>query len=162
MSTAYPIAGVRITVMKFVPTNIVPRNPEAADYRSHFTEAVVDLISDADGLVSQSVSDGPIRVGPHAKVDFLFEVVNGHKEMIVSPPMEKIVYQPVGISFFGKYGGIGTEDFPTRTVTADPFKRLVLRVHDANVHGNSFKFSVIIQREDTGQLGVIDPQVDNA
>lgn len=149
MTTAYPTAGVRITVTKFVATAFI--NKDAA----HYTLADTLLISNANGLVSQAAGvNGPIRVERGAAVDLVFEVVNGDGTAAV--------YQPVGISFFAKYGSIGLEDFPTRTVFADPFKRLLLRVHDANVHGNSFEFKVVLQRESDGALGVIDPQVDNA
>ena len=149
MHTAYPTAGIRITVKKFVATAFV--NKDAGTY----TTADTLLISNANGHVSQAAGvNGPIRVDRDAVVDLFFEVVNGDGTTDV--------YQPVGISFFGKYGGIGMEDFPTRTITADPFKRLQLRVHDANVHGNSFEFKVVLQRERDGALGVIDPQVDNA
>ena len=153
MNTSYPTAGVRITVTKFVPTARVPRDPAALDYKSHFTEATVELISDADGYVTQAHSDAPLKVVPHTKVDFVFEVVNGKDD--------GAIYLPVGVSFYGEHGDVGIADFPTRCVTGDAFKRLLLRVHDANVHSTNFKFSVIIQCQETGDLGVIDPQVAN-
>lgn len=155
MHTAFPTAGVRITVTNFVPTYKVPNDAQAADYRSFFTTATVKLISDADGLVTQAAEDAPLKVFPRAKVDFVFEVVNGRFAT------DGRTYNPVGIGFFGQNGGVGIDDFPARTVSGDVFNRLLLRVHDANVHSTSFKFSLLIQCEDTGELGVIDPQVAN-
>lgn len=156
MNTAFPTAGVRIKVTNFVPTSKVPRDPSAEDHRTHFTTATVKLISNADGLVTQAGEDAPLKVFPRAKVDFVFEVVNG----IFAT--DGRTYHPVGIGFFGQNGGVGIDDFPKRSVTGDVFNRLLLRVHDANVHSTSFKFSLLIQCQETGELGVIDPQVDNA
>ncbi len=153
MNNAYPTAGVRITVKDFVPTSKVPRHPSADEIKIYFSTASVDLISDADGYVTQAHSDAPLKVVPHTKVDFVFEVVNGKDD--------GAIYLPVGVSFYGEHGDVGIADFPTRCVTGDAFKRLLLRVHDANVHSTNFKFSVIIQCQESGQLGVIDPQVAN-
>ena len=46
-------------------------------------------------------------------------------------------------------------------VEADALNHLVLTVHDANVHGRSYKFNLLIQKVDTGEIGVIDPQINN-
>ena len=112
------------------------------------------LISSGNGTVSQPAVNDPIRVDRLARVELVFEVVAGDGT--------NDVYQPVGISFFGQNGGVGMDDFPTRLVAADPFKRLRLSVHDANLGGSSFEFKLVIQRERDGALGVIDPHVNNA
>lgn len=149
MSEQYPCAGIRVTVTTFTPTETTSRL-----HGSKFSKANIQMVTDAGGRVSQDPKTKDITVAFSQVVDLAFGVdsdVSGH------------TYQPVGISFFDPNGGdIGTEDFPTRTVTADPVGRLLLTVHDAHVHqSKSFKFNLVIQQED-GALGVIDPQVSNA
>jgi hypothetical protein len=143
-----PAAGIRLAITKFNPTAIATREA------SHFTDATVTLVGTAGNLVSQAAPNGPIRVDRGAVVDLVFEVIaaDGSND----------VYQPVGISFFGSDGTVGRLDFPLRTVHADPFNRLLLSVHDANIDANTFEYKVIIQRQRDGALGVIDPQVTNA
>ena len=148
MSSKYPFAGIKVTITKFEQTAIV--NNDAKTY----SQADVLLITNANGSVSQPRANDPIRVDRGAVVDLIFEVESK------LPDLE--VYQPVGVSFFGQHGGIGMNDFPTRTVAADAFKRLRLTVHDANVDGNVFEFKLVIQRERDGALGVIDPLINNA
>ena len=148
MSNKCPSAGIRVTIKKFVETAFIN-----ADIR-HYSEADVLLISSANGTVSQPHVNDSIRVDRAAVVDLIFDVA--------SPPTDRETYQPVGVSFFGQNGGIGMDDFPTRTVAADAFDRLLLTVHDANVDGNRFDFKLVIQRVRDGALGVIDPQINNA
>lgn len=148
MSQKYQSAGIKVTIKEFVPTAFV--NSQAKTY----TQADVLLVSRANGTVSQPHVNDPIRVDRGAVVDLVFEVAS-----LANDPD---IYHPVGVSFFGQNGGVGMDDFPTRSVSADPFKRLRLTVHDANVDGNKFEFKLMIQRERDGAIGVIDPLIDNA
>jgi hypothetical protein len=148
MSNKFPFAGILVTVKTFVETAVADRDAR------HCSTADVLLVTKAGGTVSQPHVNDPIRVDRGAVVDLVFEVRSGSTD--------PDAYHPVGISFFGQYGGIGMDDFPTRTVSADAFNRLRLTVHDANLDGNVFEFKLVIQRERDGALGVIDPQINNA
>ena len=148
MSNGYPCAGIQVTVTKF---ESAPR----IDIATKYSTADVLLVGKATGKVSQAGGvNTPIRVDQLAHVDLLFAVSS-------ATGVSK-TYNPVGISFFSKDGDLGMDDFPTRTVAADPFGRLVLTAHDANIHGTSYKFNLVIQEVETGLLGVIDPQINNA
>jgi len=148
MHNTFPTAGIRITIKGFVVTAFVNKDPKV------YTKADTLLISNGNGTVSQPAVNDPIRVDRLARVELVFEVVTGDGT--------NDVYNPVGVSFFGHGGDVGLADFPTRLVSADPFKRLRLSVHDVNLGGSSFEFKLVIQRERDGALGVIDPQVNNA
>jgi hypothetical protein len=148
MNQTFPSAGIRVTIKSFVPTAIVNMDKKL------YTVADTLLVSNGNGTVSQTKVNDPIRVDRRARVNLVFEVVAGDGT--------DAIYHPVGISFFGQHGGVGMEDFPSRLVSADPFNRLQLSVHDANLGVSSFEFKLIIQRANDGALGVIDPQVNNA
>ena len=150
MSTTYPCAGIQITVIKFEPAARIALN------HTKYSTAQVRLIGNAAGKVSQAGgTDTPIRVDQFAQVDLSFAVQSSDDKD------GKPAYNPVGISFFASDGDLGLDDFPTRDVEADAFNHLVLTVHDANVHGRSYKFNLLIQKVDTGEIGVIDPQINN-
>ena len=150
MANEFPCAGITVTVTKFESA------PRIESFQTtKYSDADVLLIGKATGKVSQAGGKNtPIRVDQFARVDLMFVVesatANGHH------------FNPVGISFFASDGDLGMDDFPTRTVTADPFGRLVMVVHDANIHGATYKFNLVIQEVETGLLGVIDPQIHNA
>ncbi len=148
MSNHCPFAGIRVTVTKFAPVAFMNADPKTYSFGD------VLLVTNANGMVSQPKLNAAIRVDRGAVVDLVFE--------LASPPGDPETYNVVGISFFGQHGGIGMSDFPVRTVSADPFGRLRLTVHDANIDGNLFEFKLVLQRERDGALGVIDPQIDNA
>lgn len=152
MSKKYPSAGIKVTVTKF------HKAAKILAVGTTYSEAEILLIGTGAGKVSQAGGmDTPIRVDSRAEVYLVFEV----ESKVILPNGSAAKFQPVGVSFFSQDGSIGLDDFPTRTVSTDPFKRMLLSVFDANVHSLAYKFNLIIQEETTGELGVIDPQVNN-
>jgi hypothetical protein len=149
MSSQFPCAGIDIEIIKFVPSARITLD------QAKYTTAHVRLIGNATGKVSQSAVDKDIRVDRLAQVDLCFRVRSPEDQD------DKPAYNPVGVSFFDHDGDLGLDDFPTRVVETDPFNRLALTVHDANVNGSEYKFNLLIQKVSTGEIGVIDPQINN-
>lgn len=144
MSNKTPAAGIMVTVIQFVPA--------AADDGKSYTTATVKLVGNANGTVSQATPNGAIRVDRGAVVDLVFAMA----------PASPETYYPVGISFLGHNGGVGMDDFPTRTIDVDAFNGMTLTVRDANLDSNVFDFKLVVQRQSDGALGIIDPHINNA
>ena len=144
MLKQFPEAGIEVTIIDFKPAGLIRA-------KKHYSTAHIKLIGNANGAVTQDTPDGPIVV-EKGVVDLVFRVAS------TDPGVS---YYPVGISFLSESGGLGMDDFPTRCVAVDAFNNMMLTVHDANVNQTKFEFKLVIQRDD-GDLGIIDPQINNA